>query len=52
MKGRLRVEDGGENHVYSPGEVFWETGSEMTVENVSKGEAEIIIFEMAAAKPE
>lgn len=52
LKGRLRVEDGGENHVYSPGEVFWETGSEMTVENVSKGEAEIIIFEMAAAKPE
>jgi hypothetical protein len=30
--------------------VFWETGAEMTVENVGKGEAEIIIFEMAPAK--
>jgi hypothetical protein len=30
--------------------VFWETGAEMTVENVGKGEAEIIIFELAAAK--
>lgn len=52
LKGRLRVEDSGESHVYKPGEVFWETGSEMTVENVGKGEAEIIIFEMATAKAE
>lgn len=52
LKGRLQVEDSGESHVYKPGEVFWETGTEMTVENVGKGEAEIIIFEMAAAKTE
>lgn len=52
LKGRLQVEDSGESHVYKPGEVFWETGTEMTVENVGKGEAEIIIFEMATAKAE
>jgi quercetin dioxygenase-like cupin family protein len=50
LKGKLKVEDGGQSNVFSPGEVFWETGAEMTVENVGKGEAEIIIFEMAPAK--
>lgn len=50
LRGKLKVEDGGQSNVYGPGEVFWETGAEMTVENVGKGEAEIIIFEMAPAK--
>ena len=50
VKGQLRVEDGGEIKVYNTGEVFWETGALMTVENVGGGEAEIIIFEMAPAK--
>lgn len=50
LKGKLRVEDGGQSNVFGPGDVFWETGAEMTVENVGKGEAEIIIFEMAPAK--
>jgi quercetin dioxygenase-like cupin family protein len=50
LKGKLKVEDGGQSNVFGPGEVFWETGAEMTVENVGKGEAEIIIFEMAPAK--
>ena len=50
VKGKLRVEDSGENHVFSAGEVFWETGEAMTVENIGGGEAEIIIFEMAPAK--
>ncbi|MCK9609035.1 MAG: cupin domain-containing protein [Methylomonas sp.] len=52
LKGRLQVEDNGEVHVYKSGQVFWETGTEMTVENIGKGEAEIIIFEMATAKPQ
>ncbi|MBD9356572.1 cupin domain-containing protein [Methylomonas albis] len=51
VKGKLKVEDDGQINVYSQGEVFWETGAEMTVENVGKGEAEIIIFELATAKP-
>ena len=50
LKGKLKVEDGGQSNVFGPGDVFWETGAEMTVENVGKGEAEIIIFEMAPAK--
>ena len=52
LKGKLKIEDSGQINVYGPGEVFWETGAEMTVENVGKGEAEIIIFEMAPAKKE
>lgn len=50
LKGKLKIEDGGQTNIYGPGEVFWETGAEMTVENVGKGEAEIIIFEMVPAK--
>jgi quercetin dioxygenase-like cupin family protein len=50
VRGKLQVEDDGQTKVYSQGEVFWETGAEMTVENVGKGEAEIIIFELAPAK--
>lgn len=49
LKGKLKIEDNGQTNVFGPGEVFWETGAEMTVENVGKGEAEIIIFEMAPA---
>jgi len=50
LKGQLRVVDNGEDNVYKAGQVFWETGSEMTVENVGKGDAEIIIFQMVPAK--
>jgi quercetin dioxygenase-like cupin family protein len=50
VKGQLRVEDSGESKVFNEGEVFWETGGLMTVENIGGGEAEIIIFEMAPAK--
>jgi quercetin dioxygenase-like cupin family protein len=50
LKGKLRVEDAGESHVYGSGDVFWETGAAMTVENISGGDAEIVIFELAPAK--
>lgn len=50
VSGKLKIEDGGQTNLYSQGQVFWETGAEMTVENVGNGEAEIIIFEMAPAK--
>jgi hypothetical protein len=36
--------------VYTPGDVFWETGAEMTVENVGGSDAEMVIFEMAPRK--
>jgi len=50
LNGKLLVEDSGERKIYSTGEVFWETGSEMSIENVGDIEAEIIIFEMAPQK--
>lgn len=50
VKGHLKIEDAGKTQVYGPGEVFWETGAAMTVENVGGGEAEIIIFEIAPGK--
>lgn len=49
LKGKLRVEDNGQTQVYGSGDVFWETGSAMTIENVSGSEAEMIIFEIAPA---
>jgi len=50
LKGKLRVEDSGERHVYGPGDVFWEAGAAMTVENVGGGDAEMVIFELAPVK--
>ena len=49
VKGHLRVEDGGKTQVYGPGDVFWETGQPMTVENVGGADAEFVIFEIAPA---
>ena len=47
LKGKLRVEDSGQTQVYGAGDVFWETGSAMTIENVSGSDAEMVIFEIA-----
>ena len=47
VKGHLKVEDAGEPHVYGPGDVFWESGQPMTVENVGGTDAEFVIFEIA-----
>jgi redox-sensitive bicupin YhaK (pirin superfamily) len=52
IKGKLRVIDNGETNVFGPGKVFWETGSEMTVENIGATEAEILIIELAPVTPE
>ena len=46
-KGKLKVIEGDKQHVFSAGQVFWETGQLMSVENVGDTEAELIIFEMA-----
>jgi quercetin dioxygenase-like cupin family protein len=51
LKGKLKVEDSHQSSVYVAGEVFWETGEAMTIENVGKGEAEIVIFEMLPIQP-
>lgn len=50
LKGKVKIEEGGESHVYGPGEVFWETGQWMTAENVGEGEAELVVIELTAPK--
>lgn len=47
VKGRVKIEEGGQTQEYGPGQVFWESGATMTAENVSDGEAELLIFEIA-----
>lgn len=50
LKGKVKVEEGGQAHEYGPGEVFWETGQWMTIENVGQGEAEMVIMELVGQK--
>jgi len=47
VKGKVRVEEGGQINTYGPGEVFWESGQWMSIENVGDEEAVMIIFELA-----
>lgn len=50
LKGRIKIEEGGQMHEYGPGETFWETGQWMTAENVADGETEILTVELTAPK--
>jgi quercetin dioxygenase-like cupin family protein len=50
VKGTLKVVEGGKANTYSTGQVFWESGELMSVENVGDDTAEIIIFELAPNK--
>ena len=50
IKGKLKVVEGGKTNSYSPGDVFWESGHLMSVENIGEDSAELIIFELAPAK--
>jgi quercetin dioxygenase-like cupin family protein len=47
IKGHFKVEVSGKAQVYGPGDVFWETGEAMTVENVGGSDGEFVIFEIA-----
>jgi quercetin dioxygenase-like cupin family protein len=47
VKGKLKVTEDGKVNTYTVGEVFWESGKLMAVENVGAETAELIIFEMA-----
>lgn len=49
VKGKVSVVDSGNSRTYAAGEVFWETGSAMTIENVGSEKAEIIIFQLSPA---
>lgn len=50
VRGSLKVVEHGKTSTYSAGEVFWETGELMSVENVGDDVAELIIFELAQDK--
>ena len=50
VKGKLKVIEAGKTGEYWAGDVFWESGELMSVENVGKGNAELIIFELAPPK--
>lgn len=50
VKGQLKVTEGGITNTYSAGQVFWESGELMAVENVGSDAAEVIIFELAPVK--
>jgi quercetin dioxygenase-like cupin family protein len=50
VKGTLKVVEGGKANTYSTGQVFWESGELMSVENVGDDTAELIIFELAPVK--
>jgi quercetin dioxygenase-like cupin family protein len=50
VKGKLKVVEGGKTNTYSVGDVFWESGHLMSVENIGEDSAELIIFELAPAK--
>ena len=50
VKGKLKVVEGGKTNTYSVGDVFWESGNLMSVENIGEDSAELIIFELAPVK--
>ncbi len=50
VKGKLKIVEGGKTNTYSVGDVFWESGQLMSVENMGEDSAELIIFELAPAK--
>ncbi len=50
VKGQLTVVENGKTNVYKAGEVFWETGALMSVENTGVDFAELIIFELGPLK--
>ncbi|MBZ4201946.1 MAG: cupin domain-containing protein [Methylovulum sp.] len=50
VKGELKVIEGNKSTIYKAGEVFWETGALMSVENLSNTPAELILFEMLPVK--
>jgi len=50
VKGKLKIVEEGKTNTYSVGDVFWESGRLLSVENIGEDSAELIIFELAPAK--
>jgi quercetin dioxygenase-like cupin family protein len=51
LAGKIKIADKDGVRVYSPGEVFWETGEPMVAENAADTSAVLLIFEVAPQKP-
>lgn len=49
VKGKLKVIEGGKTNIYQAGDVFWESGEVMSVENLTAQPAEMIIVELVSA---
>ena len=47
VRGKLKVVEEGKTNTYTVGDVFWESGHLMSVENMEENSAELIIFELA-----
>ena len=47
VRGKLKVVEEGKTNTYTVGDVFWESGHLMSVENMGEDSAELIIFELA-----
>ena len=50
VKGKLKVVEEGKTNTYTVGDVFWESGHLMSLENMGEDSAELIIFELAPVK--
>lgn len=50
VRGELKVSEGDKTAVYKTGDVFWETGKLMAVENAGAEPTELIVFELAPVK--
>jgi quercetin dioxygenase-like cupin family protein len=48
VKGKLKVIEGGKTNIYKAGDVFWESGQLMSVENLSDQSGELIIVELVS----
>jgi len=48
VKGKLKVVEGGKTNIYKAGDVFWESGQLMSVENISDQIGELIIVELVS----
>ena len=49
LKGQIEIVEGGQTSSFGAGEVFWESGLEMTAENIGGGDAELLIVELIPA---
>jgi quercetin dioxygenase-like cupin family protein len=50
VKGKLKVIEEGKTNIYAVGDVFWESGNLMSVENMGEDPADLIIFELTPVK--